>query len=123
MPEAAVGGSAFDVLRAQDESGDTGGDHGDDVEGPGRPSFPEFVASCKEAGADVIELSGWPVSCSQTLAPDDEGVERVRTLTRWAGRRVRMRDVSPLSLSIPPLSIPLELFRAPLSAGEREVTR
>jgi sugar phosphate isomerase/epimerase len=50
--------------------------------------FPEFVAYCKEAGADVLELSGWPSSYSGTLVLDDAGVEQVRTLTRRAGLAV-----------------------------------
>jgi hypothetical protein len=42
---------------------------------------PQFVASCKEAGTEVLELSGWPQSYSGTLALDEAGVEQVRALT------------------------------------------
>jgi sugar phosphate isomerase/epimerase len=50
--------------------------------------FPEFVAYCKEAGAEVMELSGWPQSYSGTLVLDEAGVEQVRALTRRAGIEV-----------------------------------
>lgn len=47
--------------------------------------FPEFVSYCREAGAEVMELSGFPKSYSGTLVLDEDGVARVRTLTREAG--------------------------------------
>jgi len=50
--------------------------------------FPEFVAYCREAGADALELSGWPRSYSGTLVLDAAGVEEVRRLTRQAGLAV-----------------------------------
>ena len=50
--------------------------------------FPEFVAYGREAGAEVMELSGFPKSYSGTLTLDESGVEQVRTLTRRAGIEV-----------------------------------
>jgi glyoxylase I family protein len=50
--------------------------------------FPTFVDYCKEAGAEVMELSGFPRSYSETLVLDEAGVEQVRTLTRHAGIEV-----------------------------------
>jgi sugar phosphate isomerase/epimerase len=50
--------------------------------------FPEFVQYCRDAGADVFELSGWPKSYSESLVLDDAGVEQVRTLTDSAGIEV-----------------------------------
>ena len=50
--------------------------------------FPEFVTYCREAGAEVMELSGYPKSYSGTLTLDDSGVEQVRKLTREAGIEV-----------------------------------
>jgi sugar phosphate isomerase/epimerase/catechol 2,3-dioxygenase-like lactoylglutathione lyase family enzyme len=47
--------------------------------------FPEYVEYCRDADADVIELSGWPDSYSRTLALDDAGIEQVRALTGRAG--------------------------------------
>jgi sugar phosphate isomerase/epimerase/catechol 2,3-dioxygenase-like lactoylglutathione lyase family enzyme len=47
--------------------------------------FPEYVAYCREAGAETIELSGWPDSYSKTLTLDDAGIETVRKLTGQAG--------------------------------------
>jgi len=40
--------------------------------------FPEFVAYCKGAGAEVMELSGWPDSYAKTLTLDDAGVRQVQ---------------------------------------------
>ena len=39
--------------------------------------FPEFVDYCREAGAEVVELSGWPQSYAGTLVLDDAGIEVV----------------------------------------------
>ena len=50
--------------------------------------FPEFVDFCREAGAETIELSGWPQSYAGTLALDEAGIEQVRALTRSAGIEV-----------------------------------
>lgn len=50
--------------------------------------FPEFVTYCRDANCEVMELSGWPQSYSQTLTLDDAGIEQVRTLTRRAGLQV-----------------------------------
>jgi sugar phosphate isomerase/epimerase len=50
--------------------------------------FPQFVEYCREAGAEVMELSGFPKSYSGTLVLDENGVEQVRTLTRKAGIEV-----------------------------------
>ena len=50
--------------------------------------FPEYVEYCRGAGAEVIELSGWPQSYSGTLALDGEGIETVRALTGRAGLEV-----------------------------------
>jgi sugar phosphate isomerase/epimerase len=50
--------------------------------------FPEFVAYCKEAGAEVMELSGWPQSYSGSLTLDAAGVEQVRSLTHHHGIEV-----------------------------------
>jgi sugar phosphate isomerase/epimerase/catechol 2,3-dioxygenase-like lactoylglutathione lyase family enzyme len=50
--------------------------------------FPEFVEYCRDAGAEVMELSGYPKSYSETLVLNDAGVEMVRTLTRRAGVQV-----------------------------------
>ena len=47
--------------------------------------FGEYVSYCREAGAETIELSGWPDSYSRTLTLDDAGVETVRRLTGEAG--------------------------------------
>src|SRR5258708_3923480 len=47
--------------------------------------FPEFVEYCRAAGAEAIELSGWPQSYAGTLTLDDVGIAQVRTLTRRAG--------------------------------------
>ena len=54
-----------------------------------------FVASCKEAGAEVVELSGWPQSYAGTLVLDEAGVERVRALTHRAGIEVCARNAGP----------------------------
>ena len=50
--------------------------------------FPEYVTYCREAGAEVIELSGWPDSYARTLTLDDGGIETVRRLTGQAGIEV-----------------------------------
>jgi sugar phosphate isomerase/epimerase/catechol 2,3-dioxygenase-like lactoylglutathione lyase family enzyme len=47
--------------------------------------FPEFVEYCREAGAEVLELSGWPQSYAGTLTFDAAGIDRVRTLVQRAG--------------------------------------
>src|SRR5579883_2402899 len=49
--------------------------------------FPEYVAYCQQAGAEVIELSGWPQSYGG-LRLDAEGLEQIRKLTRQAGIEV-----------------------------------
>jgi len=48
----------------------------------------EYVTYCQQAGADVIELSGWPQSYSGTLRLDAAGAETVRTATARAGVEV-----------------------------------
>lgn len=48
----------------------------------------EYVTYCRAAGAEVIELSGWPDSYSKTLTLDDAGIETVRKLTADAGIEV-----------------------------------
>jgi sugar phosphate isomerase/epimerase/catechol 2,3-dioxygenase-like lactoylglutathione lyase family enzyme len=50
--------------------------------------FPEYVAYCQQAGAEVIELSGWPQSYGGGLRLDAEGLEQIRKLTRQAGIEV-----------------------------------
>jgi sugar phosphate isomerase/epimerase/predicted enzyme related to lactoylglutathione lyase len=50
--------------------------------------FPEYLAYCREAGAEMIELSGWPDSYSKSLTLDDDGIETVRKLTGQAGIEV-----------------------------------
>jgi sugar phosphate isomerase/epimerase/catechol 2,3-dioxygenase-like lactoylglutathione lyase family enzyme len=50
--------------------------------------FPEYVEYCRQAGADVMELSGWPKSHAGTLTLDDAGVEQVQALTQRAGLEV-----------------------------------
>lgn len=50
--------------------------------------FREYVEYCQSAGAEVIELSGWPDNYSKTLTLDDAVIEQVRALTRSAGIEV-----------------------------------
>jgi hypothetical protein len=52
----------------------------------------EFVAYCKEAGAEVMELSGWPQSYAGTLVLGEAGVEQVRAPTHRAGIEVCARN-------------------------------
>lgn len=50
--------------------------------------FSEYVAYSQTAGADVMELSGWPQSYSGTLRLDAVGAETARTEARRAGVEV-----------------------------------
>ncbi len=61
--------------------------------------FPEYVTYCKNAGAQVIEISGWPDSYGKTLVLDDHGVTTARDLAASA------------SLSITALGCPDDLVQ------------
>ena len=50
--------------------------------------FPEYVTHCRDAGAEVIELSGWPDSYGRTLTLDEAGIAQARALTGQAGMTI-----------------------------------
>src|SRR5687768_17386657 len=87
--------------------------------------FPDYVEYCRLAGAEVIELSGWPSSYSETLRLDDEGVDRGRR-DRPAGDRAgapRARIAARHAHPEPPGGCAHMVHRAAPGAGLRRRLR